>query len=99
VAEDELYGWGWMEGDYPEDEQSNFRDDVHNNVHHIESALQALGLSLVSQREGGHNVGYSIEHGIEPIEDDDEELWYQTYKVGNRVYHVSLIKRVMSIKS
>lgn len=99
LAEDELHGWGWLEGDYNQDEQSNFRDDIENNIHHIGSALQALGLSLISQSEGGHNVGYSIEHGIEPIEDDDEELWYQTYKVGNRVYHVSTLERVETIKS
>ena len=89
---DELSLWYWHSASYDQDFNCNLSDDIeHDHTNHIGTALEALQLSQKPRTDGGHNVGYSIEHFDEDAKDDDGDekpVDDQYYFVGNKEYRV-----------
>jgi hypothetical protein len=58
----------------------------------IEVALTALGLSTTPMKDGGKNIGISIEHNDDQLKYDDGEdvpIDEQNYEVDGKTYPVS----------
>ncbi|KAG9186291.1 hypothetical protein G6011_02847 [Alternaria panax] len=86
----EVYPYrGWFESEYDQDVSCNFGDNTPNIKNRIGVALTDLGLSATPIKDGGKNIGFSIEHNDDQLQDEDGDevpIDEQFYYVDNEEY-------------
>lgn len=90
--------WGWHDV-APREELCTFDNDGYWN---LESTFRGLGLNPHPISAGGHNKCYWVEHYDANMKDEHDQVLpteEQTYKVGEKMYHVSSAPWILDSKT